>query len=40
MKLVSIGYLGEQTVYIGLTREAAMKRYDKENPTYTIRYMG
>jgi hypothetical protein len=36
MKLVSIGFIGGQTVYVGLTKEEAIQRYDKENPDYTV----
>lgn len=36
MKLVAIGFLGEYVVYVDMTREDAMARYDRENPDYTI----
>jgi len=36
MKLISIGFIGDKTVYIDISKEEAIKRYDKENPEYTV----
>jgi hypothetical protein len=36
MKLVAIGFLSEMRVYVNLSKEEAMKRYNEENPEYTI----
>ena len=36
MKLVSIGFIGGQTVYVDVTKEEAIQRYNEENPDYTI----
>jgi hypothetical protein len=35
-KLVSIGFLGEQKVYINVSKEEAISRYNAENPNYTV----
>ena len=36
MKLISIGFIGSKTVYIDISKEEAIKRYDEENPEYTV----
>ena len=36
MKLVAIGFTGDEKVYIGLSKDEAIKRYDTENPDYTV----
>lgn len=36
MKLVAIGFLGDYTVYVDLSREEAIRRYDAEYPDYTV----
>lgn len=37
MKFVVIGYIGQKTVYINMSKEEAMQRYNKENLEYTIK---
>lgn len=32
MKLIAIGYLGEQTVYVGISKEEAISKYKEEHP--------
>ncbi len=36
VKLVAIGWLGCKTVYIDVTREEAIQKYDQENPDCTV----
>lgn len=36
MKLVAIGYLGDQTVYVNISKQEAIDRYDRENPDFTV----
>jgi len=36
MKLIAIGYLGEMVVFTNISRENAIERYNKENPTCTV----
>ena len=36
MKLISIGFIGSKTVYIDISKEEAIKRYNKENLEYTV----
>lgn len=31
-RIISIGYMGEQTVYVNLSREEAIQRYRKASP--------
>ena len=31
MKLIAIGYIGSYRVYVNITKEEAIKRYEKEN---------
>lgn len=40
LKFVTIGYLGHQTVYVNVTKEEAIARYNKENPDYTAEDAG
>lgn len=35
MKLVMVGFLGNYRVFINTSKEEAIKRWDKENPSYT-----
>jgi len=36
IKLVAIGYIGMKSVYINMSQEDAIKRYDLENPNLTV----
>jgi uncharacterized protein YhbP (UPF0306 family) len=36
MKLVAIGFLGHFDVYVDMTKEDAIARYNRENPGYTV----
>jgi hypothetical protein len=36
IRLVAIGFLGHQYVYVGLTRDEAVKRHDSEHPDATV----
>lgn len=36
MKLIAIGHLGSYTVYIGLTKNEAIQKYNQENPSYKV----
>lgn len=40
MKLVAIGYLGHFTVYVGLSREEAVRRHEREHPGDTVEAAG
>lgn len=40
MKLVAIGFLGQFTVYVNVTKEEAIARYNRENPDYTAEDAG
>ena len=40
MKIVVIGFLGSMRAYVNLSREDAIKRYDAENPDYTVEVNG
>jgi len=36
MKLISIGFIGSKSVYVDISKEDAIKRFNIENPDFTV----
>jgi hypothetical protein len=36
MKLIAIGFVGNFTVYVNLSKKEAIARYNQENPDWTV----
>lgn len=36
IKMIAIGFVGDYTVYVNIDKDEAIKRFNIENPDYTV----